>query len=68
MLGIVAYNVASFIFEYDFFDAKDLFGDEVAALKQITEDIKNSPADVAAFLRSFDVPEAESIAQSVEAL
>lgn len=68
MIGIVAYNVASFIFEYDFFDARDLFGDETAALKQITEDIKKHPADVVAFLRSFDAPEAESIAQSVEAL
>lgn len=68
MIGIAAYNVASFVFEYDFYDARDLFGNEVAALKQLTEEITNDPASVVAFLRSYDAPEAHRIADYIESL
>lgn len=68
MIGIAAYNVASFVFEYDFYDARDLFGNEVAALKQLTEDIVNNPADVVAFLRAFGMPEADRIAEYIESI
>ena len=68
MIGIAAYNVASFAFEYDFYDARDLFGDEAAALKQITEDIETDPAGVIAYLHSFGMPEADRIAEYIETL
>lgn len=68
MLGIVAYNVASFAFEYDFFDALEIFGPEAAALKRITEKLKECPQEIVAFLETFGTKEAESIIRSIEAL
>lgn len=68
ILGIVAYNVASFAFEYDFFDALEIFGPEAAALKRITEKLKECPQEIVAFLETFGTQEAESIIRSIEAL
>lgn len=67
-IGIVAYNIASFLFEYDYFDARDAFGTETAALKSIIEDLKEHPQEVIKYLAEWDTPEAVGIIESIRTL
>lgn len=67
-IGIVAYNLASFLFEYDFYDARDAFGTEAAALKRLIEDLEDHPQDIIDYLAEWDTPEADSLIRSIQAL
>ena len=66
--GLLAYNLASFFFEYDYYDAKDAFGSENAALPKLIEALKDHPQDIIDYLEEFEMPEADRLIRSIQAL
>ena len=68
VFGTLLYNLASFLFEYDFYDARDAFGSENAALPKLAEAIKEYPQDIIEYLEGFDLPEADRLIACIQAL
>ncbi len=66
--AIVTKQIVEFIYEFDYFTARDEFATEAAAEAETAQLLSSDPAVLVAYLESFGTPVAEHLIERINAI